>query len=69
MLIILREEFDTVPFGYMENIIYNRIKREFIRVIGNEIAAERILSKYWHYTLRELSCNSMVNIMECFIIL
>ena len=69
MLIIFQTEFNTVPLAYFDNRIYNRIRKQFLATIPNEKIVDTILQKYWNYTLRELSCNSMINIMDCFILL
>lgn len=69
MLIILQEEFNTIPFAYLNNTIYNRIRDKFIILFHDEMIADTLLSKYWNYTLRELSCNSIIDIMDCFILL
>ena len=69
MLIILQEEFNTAPFYCLDNTIYNHIRDKFIALIHNEMVVDSLLQKYWSYTLRELSCNSMVDIMDCFILL
>lgn len=69
MLIILIEEFNTIPIAYLDNRVYNRIRREFLNLLRNEKAVDAILFKYWNHTLRELSCNSMVNVMNCFVLL
>ena len=66
MLTILQEEFNTIPLAYTENQIYNCVKAEFTKLLGSDAVAENFLSNYWHYTLRELSCNSIVNIMKNF---
>ena len=66
MLIVLIEEFNNTPLYCVDEIIYKRIRREFAKVLGNEVLAEIVLSKFWHYTLRQLSCASAVNIMNCF---
>ena len=69
MLIIFQTEFNTVHLAYFDNRIYNRIRKQFLATIPNEKIVDTILQKYWNYTLRELSCNSMINIMDCFILL
>ena len=69
MLIILIEEFNTTPIAYLDNRVYNRIRKEFLNLLRNEKAVDAILFKYWNHTLRELSCNSMVNVMNCFVLL
>lgn len=66
MLIVLIEEFNNTPLYCVDEIIYKRIRREFAKVLGNEALAEIVLSKFWHYTLRQLSCASTVDVMKCF---
>lgn len=69
MLIVLREEFDTIPFGYLDDKIYNRIRDKFVTLLCSEVVADALLAKYWHKTLRELSCNSVIDVMSCFVLL
>lgn len=54
--------------AYLNNSIYNAIEREFVNALGERIA-KRILSKYLEKSVRELSANSFVNIMNCFTII
>lgn len=69
MLIVLIEEFNNTPLYCIDEIIYKRIRREFSEVLGSEVLAEAVLSKFWHYTLRQLSTVSAVDVMKCFTIL
>ena len=69
MLIITRDEFDTMPIDYMRKIFYNRLRHEFAKVFGNSDMADRFLLSHSKYTLRQLSCNSMVDVMSCFVII
>lgn len=69
MLIVLIEEFNKTPLYCVEEIVYKRILKEFTKVFGNETVAEKVLSKFWHYTLRQLSTASVVDVMNCFILL
>ena len=69
MLIILQDEFNTIPLGYIDHKIYNRIRKKFVELFNNEEIADKFLASCWKYSLRELSCNSMVNFMDCFVIL
>lgn len=69
MLVILLEEFNTIPFGYVDHKIYNRIRAKFVKLFNSETVADKFLASYWNYTLRELSSNSMINIMDCFVVL
>jgi len=65
---ITRREFETMKFGACENALYNRISRKF-RDLLPEAMCNKLLEKFWNLTLQELSCNSIVNIMDCFIII
>lgn len=65
MLIITIQEFDSIPIWLLEHTIYNRIIREFAKFLGYD-KAEIFVQKYSHFTLRELSCNSFVDIVSCF---
>lgn len=69
MLIVLIEEFNNTPLYCIDEIIYKRIRKEFSEVLGSEVLAEAVLSKFWHYTLRQLSTTSAVDIMKCFILM
>lgn len=69
MLIVLIEEFNNTPLYCVDEIIYKRIRREFAEVLGDEAFAEAVLSKFWHYTLRQLSTASAVDVMKCFILM
>lgn len=69
MLFVLVEEFNTTPLYCIDELIYKRIRKEFAKVLGGEIIAEMFLQKFWHYTLRQLSCASGVDVMSCFILL
>jgi hypothetical protein len=69
MLIVTLYEFNNTPLYCIDELVYKRIRKEFARVLGNEILAEILLKKFWHYTLRQLSCASAVNVMSCFILL
>ena len=69
MLIVTLYEFNNTPLYCIDELVYKRIRREFARVLGSEILAEILLKKFWHYTLRQLSCTSAVNVMSCFILL
>jgi hypothetical protein len=65
---ITMNEFETLKLGECENALYNRIARKF-RAMLPETMCNKLLERFWSYTLRELSCNSMVNIMDCFVII
>ena len=65
---ITMEEFQNMKFGECNNALYNRISKKF-RDFLPETMCNKLLEKFWNYTLRELSCNSLVNIMDCFVII
>jgi hypothetical protein len=69
MLIVLIEEFDHTPLYCVDELIYKRIRQEFIKTLGNDTIADMVLSKFWHYTLRQLSYANAIDIMSCFILL
>ena len=65
---ITMDEFNTMKLGACENALYNRIAAKFRALLPGNMG-EKLLEKFWGYTLRELSCNSLVNIMDCFVII
>lgn len=69
MLIVLVEEYNTVPIYCLDETVYKRIRRTYAKVLGSETVAEEFLSKFWHYTLRQLSCASAVDVMGCFVLI
>ena len=68
MLIVTLYEFDNKPIWLLGHTIYNRLVREFAKVLGYD-NAEIFLQRFCTYTLRQLSCNSAVDIMSCFVII
>lgn len=62
------DEFQNMKLGACENALYNRIARKF-RAMLPEAMCNRLLEKFWGLTLQELSCNSLINIMDCFVII
>lgn len=69
MLIVLVEEFNTKPLYCLEETVYKSIRKSYAKVLGSEAVAEEFLSKFWHYTLRQLSCASAVDVMGCFMLI
>lgn len=65
MAIITMNEFETEKVNALPNSIYNRITREIARRYGWNLA-EKLLEKFGGMTVKELSCNSMFDIMSCF---
>lgn len=64
---ITMNDFTNGKLAYVNNIIYNNIETAFVNAIGERIT-KKILPKYLEKSLQELSCNSFVNIMDCFIV-
>lgn len=44
-------------------------KKVIMAVGGNEMIGKKLMDKFMLKTVKELSCNSMFNIMDCFEIL
>ena len=65
---ITQQEFETMRLLECENALYNRIARKFRALLPGTMG-EKLMEKFWGYTLQELSCNNMVNIMDCFVII
>lgn len=64
---ITMKEFTEGKLAYVNNIIYNNIESAFISTLGERVG-KKILAKHLESSLQELSCNSFVNIMDCFIV-
>lgn len=64
---ITMDEYNS-KVAYLNNNVYNGIKDAFINALGERIA-NKILAKYLEKSVRELSANSYVNIMDCFTII
>jgi hypothetical protein len=65
MRLLTIEEFDTMKMYELPNGIYNTIEREMIKTLPETIV-KKIMLKFLSKTVREFSCNSYVNIMNCF---
>ena len=52
-----------------ENRKIEIVEKKGWKVNPDEKIVNALLEKYWNKTLRELSCNSMVNVMNCFVLL
>ena len=69
MIYITMEEYFNTKVYALDNVIYNRIERKFSNYFHNEAMGKKILEKFMSQTIQELSCNSFVEILDCFIIL
>ena len=63
MKFITMDEFESMKLYELDNVTYNRIERAFIKVCGYAVAA-KLMKKFAEKTLRELSVNSIVDIMS-----
>jgi len=67
MLVITYNEYQNMKIYEMENKLYNRIEKAFSRILGDK--AKILLEKHMNKTIRELSLNNYVNILDCFTII
>lgn len=65
MAVLTMTEFETEKVSYLPNAIYNRIMRNIAKRYGWNIA-ESMMKRFGGMTVKELSCNSMFNVMDCF---
>lgn len=65
MKVLTYFEFDNLKIYALDNIIYNAIEEEFIKFLGERIA-KKFMLEHLEITVRELSCNSFVDITKCF---
>lgn len=57
------EEYETKQVYELENYYYNRIYDAFVKACGERIA-DRLMKRFAHMTLRQLSTNSYVDILS-----
>ena len=57
------QEFETIKVYELDNVTYNKIEMAFIRTLGERIG-KKILAKYLEKNLRDLTCQSYVDIMS-----
>ena len=62
------QEFENIKVYELDDVTYNKIEMAFIRTLGEKIG-KKILSKYLEKKLKELTCQSYVDIMNCIKIL
>ena len=67
MLVITYKEYETMKLYEMDNKLYNRIEKSFRRILGDK--AKILLEKHMTKTIKELSLNNYVNILDCFTII
>ena len=69
MKYLLMREYETMKVYELDNVIYKKIEYKFIKLTGNEMIAKKLMLKFGSLTLQQLSCNSHINIFDCFEIL
>lgn len=63
MKFITIDEFNNLKLYEVDDVIYKRIERAFAKVCGYAVAT-RLMAKFAEKTLRELTANSIVDIMS-----
>ena len=56
-------EFETIKVYELDNVTYNKIEMAFIRTLGERVG-KKILEKYLEKNLKDLTCQSYVDIMS-----
>lgn len=70
MKYLLMEEYETMKVYALDNFIYEKIEAKVtVAVGGNPVIGKKLMEKFMFMTVKELSLNSMFNIMDCFKIL
>lgn len=69
MKYLLMREYETMKVYELDNVIYKKIERKFIKLTSSESIAKKLMLKFGSLTVQQLSCNSQVNILDCFEIL
>ena len=57
------QEFETIKVYELDDVTYNKIERAFMKKLGERIG-KRILAKYLETKLKDLTCQSYVDIMS-----
>lgn len=69
MKYLLMSEYETMKVYELDNVIYKKIEYKFVKFTGSEQMAEKLMLKFSSLTVKQLSCNSLINILDCFEIL
>ena len=69
MKYLLMREYETMKVYELDNVIYEKIEYKFVKLTGNELIAKKMMLKFGHLTVQQFSCNSQINIFDCFEIL
>lgn len=57
------KEFEEIKVYELDDVTYKRIERAFVSRLGERLG-KKILAKYIEKTVKELSCQSYVDIMS-----
>lgn len=58
------DEFTSTRVFELDNTTYNKIHDKFAKMVGDK-RADKLLWQFKDKTLRELSCNSFVDVLSC----
>ena len=60
---LIINEFETIKVYELDNVTYNKIEMAFIRTLGERVGKKN-LEKYLEKNLKDLTCQSYVDIMS-----
>jgi len=69
MKYLLMTEYETMKVYELDNVIYKKIEYKLVKLTGSEQIAKKLMVKFSSLTIQQLSCNSYINIFDCFEIL
>jgi len=69
MKYLLMTEYETMKVYELDNVIYKKIEYKFVKLTGSEPMAKKMMLKFGSLTVQQFSCNSLINIFDCFEIL
>ena len=69
MKYLLMRKYETMKVYELDNVIYKKIEYKLVKLTGSEQIAKKLMVKFGSLTIQQLSCNSYINIFDCFEIL
>lgn len=69
MKYLLMREYETMKVYELDNVIYEKIEYKLVKFTGSELITKNLMFKFGSLTIQQLSCNSYINIFDCFEIL
>lgn len=69
MKYLLMREYETMKVYELDNVIYEKIEYKLVKLTGSETIAKKLMVKFSSLTIQQLSCNSYIDIFDCFEIL